>query len=68
MSGKRDNYLIRLVKQYWTESGGVYGYRKIHTDIMEYGESFEKTGKKQGMISLIILRCFTRKQWEPISF
>ena len=27
-----------LIKQFWLESGGVYGYRKIHSDLREYGE------------------------------
>ena len=26
------------IKQYWLESGGVYGYRKIHDDLREAGE------------------------------
>lgn len=34
----RDDYLTGLIKQYWIESGGVYGYRKIHTDLRESGE------------------------------
>lgn len=28
-----------LIKQFWLESGGVYGYRKIFSDMMEHGES-----------------------------
>nr|WP_148214192.1 IS3 family transposase [Denitrovibrio acetiphilus] len=39
---KRDEHLMGLVKQYWIESGGVYGYRKIYTDLMELGESCGK--------------------------
>ena len=27
-----------LIKQFWLESGGVYGYRKIHTDLRSVGE------------------------------
>ena len=27
-----------LIKQFWLESGGVYGYRKIHSDLREVGE------------------------------
>ncbi len=30
--------LLGLVKQFWLESGGVYGYRKIHQDLCEFGE------------------------------
>ena len=28
-----------LIKQFWLESGGVYGYRKIHEDLRSVGES-----------------------------
>jgi putative transposase len=31
--------LTGLIKQFWLESGGVYGYRKIHSDLREVGES-----------------------------
>ena len=27
-----------LVKRYWLESGGVYGYRKVHADLRTQGE------------------------------
>ena len=30
--------LTGLIKQFWLESGGVYGYRKIHTDLKDVGE------------------------------
>jgi putative transposase len=33
-----DRRLTGLVKQYWLESGGVYGYRKVHDDLREQGE------------------------------
>ena len=29
---------VGWIKQFWLESGGVYGYRKIHTDLSEAGE------------------------------
>lgn len=35
---KADDRLTGLIKQFWLESGGVYGYRKIHEDLREYGE------------------------------
>ncbi|MBF38672.1 MULTISPECIES: IS3 family transposase [unclassified Idiomarina] len=35
---KRDIRQTGLIKQFWLESGGVYGYRKIHSDLCEYGE------------------------------
>jgi putative transposase len=30
--------LTGLIKQFWLESGGVYGYRKIYSDLHEHGE------------------------------
>ncbi len=33
-----DERLSGLIKQFWLESGTVYGYRKIHTDLRECGE------------------------------
>lgn len=35
---KEDQRLSGLVKQFWLESGGVYGYRKIHGDLRDIGE------------------------------
>lgn len=28
-----------MIKKFWLESGGVYGYRKIHCDLKDVGES-----------------------------
>ncbi len=36
---KEDHRLLGLIKQAWLESGGVYGYRKIHGDLRELGET-----------------------------
>ncbi len=33
-----DERLSGLIKQFWLESGGVYGYRKIHCDLRDIGE------------------------------
>lgn len=30
--------LLGLIKQFWLESGGIYGYRKVHQDLRETGE------------------------------
>ena len=30
--------LTGLIKQFWLESGGIYGYRKIHCDLRSVGE------------------------------
>lgn len=35
---KADERLTGLIKQFWLESGGVYGYRKIYSDLREVGE------------------------------
>jgi putative transposase len=34
---KRRKYLLGLIKQFWLESGGVYGYRKIYCDLRDEG-------------------------------
>jgi putative transposase len=39
---RRDVRQTGLVKQFWIESGGIYGYRKIHDDMKEVGESCGK--------------------------
>jgi putative transposase len=39
---KANERLIGLIKQFWLESGGVYGYRKIYCDLREVGESCGK--------------------------
>ena len=33
-----DERLSGLIKQFWLESGGVYGYRKIYSDLREHRE------------------------------
>ncbi len=35
---KRRRRLTGLIKQSWLESGCVYGYRKIHYDLLSLGE------------------------------
>lgn len=37
-----DERLTGLIKQFWLESGGVYGYRKIYSDLREVGEGCGK--------------------------
>ena len=32
--------LLGSIKHSWLESGGVYGYRKIHDDLLEVSESW----------------------------
>lgn len=34
--------LLKLIKQFWLESGCVYGYRKVYSDLMDSGESCGK--------------------------
>nr|WP_244516279.1 IS3 family transposase [Acinetobacter kyonggiensis] len=38
-TAKKRQQLSGLIKQFWLESGGVYGYRKIHCDLKDIGES-----------------------------
>lgn len=35
---KANQRLTGLIKQFWLESGGVYGYRKVHSDLRDIGE------------------------------
>jgi putative transposase len=35
---RRDVKLTGLIKQFWLESGSVYGYRKLHSDLRDVGE------------------------------
>ena len=39
---KDDQRVLGLIKHAWLESGGVYGYRKIHDDLREPGEACGK--------------------------
>ena len=39
---KNDQRLLGLIKQFWLESGGVYGYRKITDDLRDEGETCGK--------------------------
>lgn len=41
---REDQRLLGLINQFWLESGGVYGYRKIHDDLREFGE---RCGKRR---------------------
>ena len=38
-TAKKRQQLLGLIKQFWLESGGVYGYRKIHCELKDVGES-----------------------------
>jgi putative transposase len=35
---KDDNYLLGFIKQFWLESGSVYGYRKLYKDLQVSGD------------------------------
>jgi putative transposase len=39
---KEDQRFTGLIKQFWLESGGVYGYRKITDDLRDVGETCGK--------------------------
>lgn len=36
---KEDHRLLGLIKHAWLEIGGVYGYRKVHDDLQDLGET-----------------------------
>ncbi len=36
---KENQRLTGIIKQFWLESGCVYGYRKVYHDLMDHGES-----------------------------
>ncbi len=36
---REDNRQTELIRQAWKESGKVYGYRKLHDDLLEQGET-----------------------------
>ena len=38
-TARKRQHLSRLIKQFWLESGGFYGYRKIHCDLKDIGEA-----------------------------
>ena len=39
---KSDQRLLGLIKQFWLESGGIYGHRKITKDLRDIGETCSK--------------------------
>ena len=39
---RRRRHLTSLIKQSWLESGCVYGYRKVHHDLLDLGENCAK--------------------------
>ena len=38
-TARKRQQLLGLIKQFWMESGGVYGYRKIYRDLKGVGEN-----------------------------
>lgn len=42
LRARDDARLVGLIKQSWLESGGVYGYRKVYSDLRELGERCSK--------------------------
>ena len=39
---REDERLLGLIKHSWLESGGVYGYRKVTSDLRDLGEKCSK--------------------------
>ena len=54
---KADERLTGLIKQFWLESGGVYGYRKIHSDaradVVDCIEMFYNSRRRHGFNHLL---------------
>ncbi|MGR2923048.1 IS3 family transposase [Acinetobacter sp. 1125_18A] len=38
-TARKRQQLSGLIKLFWLESDGIYGYRKIHCDLKDFGES-----------------------------
>jgi len=43
LSGREDLRQTDLIQQAWTDSGKVYGYRKLHDDLRDRGETCSKS-------------------------
>lgn len=39
---REDQRMLGLIRHSWLESGGIYGYRKVHADLCELGEACGK--------------------------
>lgn len=46
---KGNGRLLGLIKQFWLESGGVYGYQKIHHDLCEGKNRVARLMKQAGL-------------------
>jgi len=64
---KDDEYLLGFIKQFWLESGSVYGYRKIYKDLLSVGEQCGKNRVHRLMKSAGIQseRGYKRKAYYP---
>lgn len=43
---KDDARVLGLIKQFWLESGSVYGYRKITRDLRDTASRVASTGRR----------------------
>ena len=62
--------LTGLIKQFWLESGGIYGYRKIHSDLRSIGERCGKHRvrrlmKATGLRAQVGYRRPRHRSWPP---
>ncbi len=67
---REDERLLGLIKQFWLESGCVYGYRKVHLDLREIGETcgqnrVARLMKQAGLKAQIGYKNFQRKSGKP---
>jgi putative transposase len=44
--GQEDKRQTTLLDKAWKDSGKVYGYRKLHDDLLDQGEAFRPTRPK----------------------
>ena len=42
MRAQEDTRQTELIRQAWNDSGKVYGYRKLHDDLLYQGETYRR--------------------------
>ena len=64
---KDDEYLLGFIKQFWLESGCVYGYRKIYKDMQAAGERCGRNRVRRLMreADLVAQRGYKRRNKYP---
>ncbi len=57
---KDNQRLLALIRDSYSLSGGVYGYRRAHGDLNEIGETCGKNRVAEGHSKMEALRCLKR--------